>query len=86
MDNSIVSLLEKRRQKNEQLKKQYMSSEDRIRDLELDVLRLIDYSIEQDRAMHRLEGLLFKTLRLLQAAAPAAQTASSSSFALPRKK
>lgn len=62
----VVSL-ESRRERAEKLdRKQYLDAETRLRELEEDMLRVIEMCMELDSTVHSQRNVIFKLLRLLR--------------------
>lgn len=76
--SNILNLETRRQQKNKLILKQRLTQEQRIRDLEEDVLRLIDMVHILDNETHKQEETILGLLRLL--AASASSDVSSESF------
>lgn len=64
--NSIASLQERRRQHNQKVARSHKDPETRIRELEADVLRLVDQVIEHEDNLLELEDRLVKQEQYLQ--------------------
>lgn len=66
MDKKVISLQERRNLQAKKSRKEYLPEPDRIRELEEDVLRLIDLSLEMEERLWKQERFLSKLLRLLR--------------------
>jgi hypothetical protein len=62
----VTSLAEKRRQHNQTVLQQSKSLEQRVTELEADLLRSVDLLLDQERRLEKTEAHLLKLLRLLQ--------------------
>lgn len=51
-----MSLNEKRKEHNQKVQRQSSNADERLRDLEAEVLRLIDLALEQERTIELLEN------------------------------
>lgn len=58
LDSNVVSLSELRREHNQSVRKGYLEPEDRIRELEEEVSRLIEALVEVEHRVYRSEGRL----------------------------
>lgn len=68
VESKIRSLSDKRKQKNDQVRKTYMPLEQRVLELEADMVRLIDMLADQDYTINhqaRITRLLVKAITKL---------------------
>ena len=75
-ESKIRSLSDKRKQKNEQVRKTYMPLEQRVLELEADMVRIIDMLADQDYVINhqaRIIRLLVKAVTKLSDNIPAKQ-------------
>lgn len=63
-DNKVTSLTTKKKRNEERKRKQYLTVEQRVQELEADVARLVDISVAQEETIRQLEDRLWKLLRL----------------------
>lgn len=66
MDSKIVSLWEAKKQAEKKKRKPYLPTEERLRELEEDVLKLIDMTMLLENTVHHQEQLITKLLHLLK--------------------
>jgi hypothetical protein len=75
----VASLLEARTKKQSLTRKTYLDSEQRIKELEEDMLRMIEMCLYLEAEMNYNKKIMNKLLRLLQEDASASSVVSSSS-------
>lgn len=66
--SNVISLQNKKQLTNRQKRSSQLDTDTRLRELEEDVLRLIDHSLELEEKLSRQTGIVRKLLRLLKKA------------------
>lgn len=66
----VTSLQEQRKKRNKQIRKVFLSPEERLGELEADMLRLIEFSLEQEEHINRQYKFTRQILDLLRRRIP----------------
>lgn len=64
--SNVISLSDLRRKHEQVVRKEYVDPSDRIRDLEADLLRLIDHAMDIEERLFRQERYLSRLVVLLK--------------------
>lgn len=64
--NNVVALGTRRQEHNKVLRKKYLTPEERLGELEADVFRLIEFSLELEERQNETHGMMLRILRILQ--------------------
>jgi len=66
LKNNVVALGTRRQEQNRVLRKKYLTPEERLGELEADVFRLIEFSLELEERSTDTHNMVMRIFRLLQ--------------------